>query len=627
MTNVLKHTVFRAVAFCTLWGTIALAGVFSTALGAPRGAELDAHMREQIQWGATSLPLAAQLEYHTALRYAREGDHPRAEHHLKAAVQLAPGFPDAYFTLSRLKFRQFDPDALYYCVAGVKALLANFSAQSLLAVNVLLIGMLGLVVAMSVVLLGVAMRYLPFVAHRLGESLARRLRAAAPRATALLLILLPFAIFPGLIAGTCVLLVMTWHFMPRRERAVLALIATPFIALGLFESRLETLSPVASPSSFTTLVAKTNYAAGRSSLIDALARVDEGSLRAEKHNAMGLLYYRQAEYDTAAEHFLEAIALKPGDATAYVNLGNVYYAQGAWDKALEGYSKAASVDSIDAVGQYNLAQANIKSLLMAESSKALRLASAAGIDEVRGSIATAALPRVEVYPKTLDRADLWRIAMREGFEQPSRAIAGTLEPFLGFSLRVSAWLLIAAFALSMMLSRAIKSKHLAFQCSNCGELTCESCGEDQDDSFICRGCHDVIAEVSSNKVVDALLRRRRQGVVVKRRRRVRWLTLWLPGLREAFYGRLFRGAMLSFIFGVSLVCLWSRGYVWPDWNSIVHPVALWKWIVPAVGVVLSYLISASAGQHVEVRNYRSSGTHNTRPGSTDIDDPQFAQSA
>jgi tetratricopeptide (TPR) repeat protein len=590
-----------ALAICTLLGVVCLLASASASANTNR----DAYARVQVQWGATSLPLVAQLEYRAALAAEREGDRDAAVTHLERAIAMAPAYPDAYFTMSRIKFRQFDPDALYFLVRGAKAMAANFGAQSLLTLNLVLFAALALVVAASIMLLALAFRYLPFAAHRISEQLDRRFRAAMPRATAYLILSIPFALFPGFVTGACVLLLITWHFMQRRERAGVLALLLPLIAMGMFSAQLERLSPLAAPDSFTSHASRSTHSSGDPELIRKIARCDIDALAAPRDNVLGMLYLRQEEYDRAAGYFLDAIELEPGNADAYVNLGNVYYHNGLWNKALEGYRKAVALDSLDAVAQYNLAQAYIKTLLMAESSHALHQASERGIDRVRTTFATPALPYLEVYPKVLSPGALWRIASTEGAAHPTAFVANALEPALGFPLRASAWLLVGALVVALILSRAIKRRHLAFQCSNCGELMCESCGGEDRGSFVCATCHSVIAEVSSEKVVDALLRQRRQKVVVRRRKLVRLATVWVPGLRDLYYGNVARGTGVALLFGASLLGLWARGYLWPDWNALPAPTPMWKWILPACGIVLAYLISAASKRLVEVRNYRT----------------------
>jgi hypothetical protein len=290
---------------------------------------------------------------------------------------------------------------------------------------------------------------------------------------------------------------------------------------------------------------------------------------------------------------------------AYINLGNVYYSQGLYEKALEGYRKAAQIDDSDAVGQYNLAQAYIKTLLMAESSKALNKASEGGIEDVKRSYAEMARPLVHVYTKTFSAGELWRMSRIEGETHKTDFLSQMLQPLLRMSTRSCAWLLLAALAFAVIFAPVFKKKNLTFQCSNCGDLTCDNCCKNTGGTYLCDSCAGVIEGVSSDKVVEALLRQRRHGVLVRRRKAIRMLTLWLPGMRDIYYGRLTRGLLLTLIFALSAVQLWTRGFVVKDWNFLVTTVSLWKWIVPAVGIVFAYASTALSKRYLEVRNYRS----------------------
>jgi tetratricopeptide (TPR) repeat protein len=561
--------------------------------------------KTQVQWGATALPLAAQLTYKAAVYEIQAGQLDDAVAHLENAIRFDPGFADAYFTLSKVKFRQFDPDALYYMVLGCRSLLGRFSTLSLLAVNTLIIAALMLVILTTIVCVSFAVRYLPFLAHKIAEFLQSRFDAALPRTTAFLIILMPFALIPGFITGVCLLVVMTWYFMQRREKFMVTVLIAPMVLLGVFAPKIKQINPLADPKSFTHLAAKSMHSAGDPSLIQDVEQVSVNGLEVEKHNVLGLLHYRQEEFDTAALHFLRAIELQPGNAMAYVNLGNVYYAQEMYEKALEGYRKAAQIDDTDAVGQYNLAQAYIKTLLMAESSKALKKAGAAGIDRVKNSYAELSQPYLQVYPKTFTNRELWQISRSEGMAHETNFLSQMLQPLTRFSARSSAWMLFGALLLAAILSSAFKRKSLTFQCSNCGELTCDNCCEDMGGTYLCESCAGVIDGVSSEKVIEALLRQRRHSVLVRRRKAIRLLTLWLPGMRDLYYGRITRGVLLTLTFSLSVIQLWSKGYIVKDWNTMVTTVGLWKWMLPSAGIVITYLMSVFSKRYLEVRNYRS----------------------
>jgi tetratricopeptide (TPR) repeat protein len=599
-----KKFAVQVFAFCTFL-TVLIVPDWAHAVPPNLGENFAHYNKTQIQWGATTLPLAAQLTYKAAIYELEAGNLERATSHLQNAIRLDPGLPDAYFTLSKIKFRQFDPDALYNLVLGVRAMLGRFESQGLLAVNGLLTAVLLLVMITTIVCVSFATRYLPFLAHKIAELLEHRFNAALPRATAYLIILMPFALLPGFVSGVCLLLLMAWYFMQRREKFMMMVLIAPFVLLGVFAPELKQFNPLADARSFTQLAAKSTHSAGNALLIKAVDQVSIPRLEAEKHIVLGQLHYRQENFDTAASHFLRTIEQRPDDIMGYINLGNVYYSQGMYEKALEGYRKAAQIDDADPVGQYNLAQAYIKTLLMAESSEALKKASAGGIDGIKRSYAEMARPLVQVYPKTFSDRDLWRISRVEGMTHETDFLSQMLQPLTRMSTRMSAWLLLGALVLAMLLSRAFRKKSLTFQCSNCGELTCDNCGEDTGSTFLCPSCAGVIEGVSSDKVIEALLRQRRQGVLVRRRRAIRMLTLWLPGMRDIYYGRITRGVLLTLTFSFSLIQLWSRGYIVKDWNSLVTTVGLWKWILPAAGIVLTYALSVFSKRYLEVRNYRS----------------------
>lgn len=588
-------------------------------------ANFAAYQRAEVQWGATALPLAAQVEYRTAVQLAQNGDLVAAEEHLREATRLDPGFADAYYTLSRIKFRQLNADALYFFVRGVKATWADFSLQSLLVVNALLIVLLALILVSSIMATVLAIRYVPFVAHRLRENLTRRFNASSVGTVAYILLLVPFVAFPGYVTGFCSVMLIAWCYMHRREKIATFLVVAAWAAIGFFSPTLERLAPLTEPRSFTSLVAQGRTAAASGKLVRDITAADVSTLSAEKHNALGLLELRRENYSRAADHFLRAIGERPRESYAYVNLGNVYYLQGLHGKALEGYRKAASIDSLDAVGQYNLAQAYIKTLLMAESSNALRRASAAGIERVKDSYAQQARPLVQVYAKTYTNRDLWRIAITEGADGSAAHLAPVVA-LTRFPLRMTSWFICIAFVLAVTIARLIKKNRLSFQCSNCGELACQRCCTEERGSYLCGGCGQVINGVTSDRVIDALLRQRRQAVVVRRRRAIKLATIALPGMRDLFFGRMVRGLMLATIFAVASVEFWARGLIIPDWNSLDYPTPAWKWILPAAGIAFAYLASLTSRYTREMRNYRG-GSNRQRMAENDDTAPARTASA
>jgi tetratricopeptide (TPR) repeat protein len=611
-----------ALAFCTC----AAIGAWAPAsLATP--VDFAAHTEAQLRAGAVSLPLNAEVEYAHALAAIREGDFGAARQSLEASIALAPHFTDSYFTLARVEARRLSPDAIYWLVQGVVVSARSYEAQAVFAANAAITLTLVFLLASGIVWIALAIRYFPFLAHRIAELLQNRFNAAAARACAYLLLLSPFVLLPGYAVAAALVLLGVWPFMHRRERVFSFLTAATFAAIAWFAPVIDRYSTIADPTSLTSLIAHANESAADPALYALIASTPSRGLEPEQQTALGLLAMRSGEQEKAVAHFLNAIQLDPDESIAYINLGNVYYLNGQYNKALEGYRKAEQVNAADAVGQFNLAQAYIKTLLMSESSQALERASQTGFDVIRESFAERARARWSIYPRVYGAGDLWRMAATEGRHENAAVFSTAMSSATSQSPRVSFWIMVAAMVGALVGVRVIKRHRLAFQCANCGELTCDGCCGDDRGNIVCQACHAVVAGVTSDKVLEALLRQRRQSVIVRRRKSARWATMWIPGVRHVFYGRLFTGFAVACLFTGSLLSLWTRGYGLPRWSALDYDTPLWKWILPVLGVLLSYAIAVMSRQLYEVRATRSGATRQRANDGFDEDPASSSQTA
>ncbi len=590
------------LAICTLLACLALSPASaSVELDEENVAAFDA---AQLASGATALPVGAQVWYREGVTAYNARNFDRAEDCLSRAMQLNPSLPDAYYTMAKVKVRRFNPDALYYAVLGLKANLRAFQAQQVLAYNLFAMILLTLVLTTTIVAVAIALRYLPFVAFGISDLLRVRFNAAAPKLTAYLLVIAPFLIYPSIVTALAILVVVAWGFMHKRERFAVSMLLVPIITVGFTAPQLKLLNVLGNPTSATSQIDRAMTSTGNISQIRKLEQVNIPEVEAEKQVALGMLHSRLGNYDAATNHYLASIRAKPDNSVAYINLGNMFYDLGAYEKALEGYRKAEQIDPVDPVGQYNLAQAFIKTLLMAESTKALRAARSLGIEDVTALFSAPLVAQMAVYPRGYTASDMWRIALAEAPSASPVLLGGMLQPVMRMPAQTAAIILLASMLLSLVLMKVLPKRFLAFQCANCGAITSErTCNQDHG-MLICYSCATTVAGVSSDRVLEALLRQRRHGVLVKRRRAARWQTNWLPGVRAAVYGKLGRGITLAALFSVSLLQLWSRGYLVKDWQMINTPTPWWQWVLPALGIILSYLWSFAAKPIKEVRNQR-----------------------
>jgi hypothetical protein len=242
---------------------------------------------------------------------------------------------------------------------------------------------------------------------------------------------------------------------------------------------------------------------------------------------------------------------------------------------------------------------------MGESSRALSRASKLGLENERMTIADAARSRMTVHQKTYSSAQLWEIALIEGKHHNPGVFSGVLRTVTGHPPRASTLMIVVAMALAIAAGRVLNSRKLAFQCANCGELTCDGCCNNELGSVICHACGQAVEGVSSDRVLEALLRQRRQAVIVRRRKSIRWATVWLPGMRHVFYGRFVAGFTVATFFATSLLALCARGFVFPFWETIEFRTPLWKWIVPSLGIIIAYMVALMSRQLFEARNTRT----------------------
>lgn len=591
------------LAFCTLLVITGLLGPRAARAGEQQNI---AHYRnERLQRGARVLPTAATLEYRAALAELKKGNRAAAERRLGEAIQLNPNQPDAYFTLAALKARRLDFDAAVVLVNAFRMCLRSFSFQSLFALNLVVFVPYVLLLVSAIVCLSLAVKYLPFAAHKIRELIEKRFRAACPGLTAYLLLLLPLAFVPSVIVALAYITIVCWMFMYRREKALVFMLLVPFILLGLSGNALGLIDPIADPRSLTSLIAKGNDAPGSASLIDSIEGADAEGLEAEASVALGLLNQRHGNYLSASRHFFEAVSLAPDNAIGYINLGNLHFLQGDYEKAVEGYRKAESADPRDPVIQHDLAQAYIKLLLMKEASQALERASTLRIDDVKSTYTREALKRSVVLPRTFSSREMWKIAEVEGTRYADHFIDERMKPLTRFGSRTSGWILLCALVTAIVLSRAIAPWKLTFQCSNCGALTCVNCCSEEHDMSLCKGCAEVVHGITSEKVIDALLRQRRQSVLVSRRKPLRLLHILVPGLRDMSYGKILRACGLAGLFSLSVVQLFTKGYIVDDPAVITNVTPMWKTIVPAAGVFYSYLQSIFTRHNYEFKTRRA----------------------
>ena len=74
---------------------------------------------------------------------------------------------------------------------------------------------------------------------------------------------------------------------------------------------------------------------------------------AESHASMAYVFERQADYETAVEHYRKAVEIDPNNATAHQWYGYCLAQQGRFDEATLALEKSITLDPLSAVMRLN----------------------------------------------------------------------------------------------------------------------------------------------------------------------------------------------------------------------------------------------------------------------------------
>jgi len=124
----------------------------------------------------------------------------------------------------------------------------------------------------------------------------------------------------------------------------------------------------------------------RGKLIDALAALEKAKTLyphdARVYNAIGLVYFGEQKFSTAAQNFQKALQLNADFVEAHNNLGAAYSQLGEWDKAIKEYRIALSdpLYRTPAVAHYNIGNALLEKGDLVEALEEFRVATSLSPD-------------------------------------------------------------------------------------------------------------------------------------------------------------------------------------------------------------------------------------------------------
>jgi tetratricopeptide (TPR) repeat protein len=532
------------------------------------------------------------------------GERDRAEDAFRAAVDLAPGLPDAYAGLA-LALLKKGPLGVVPSIEAAVSGVSDFAPTgrgSLRAVDLATVA--GLLSAFGVgwaVAVALLLRHGGLLLHDLEEWLGPAQSRSASRALFLLLLLLPVATFQGWSWLPLWALALLFAYLDWRERALALLLLLAALAVGpavaSLEGRLRTArNPLyhAALSAVETAPAPT-----------AIARLEEASRKDPEDRdldyLLGAALRRAGRYADASELYRQVLARDPSDAFARNNLANIEFAHGGYESAGARYragTEAGVPREVAATSYYNLSLVHLQKFEYQAygeaKSNADRLAPGLVADYDRWRYDTRDYAVVDLGLTPGDVQDKFAgaetgVAVRNVASGGSRgADVAALAAALVNRFAAS----VAVFALvALLVARWRGSKAFTLHCARCGAPFCRSCHLGQVSGNLCTQCYhlfvvrDGVSGPARNRKMSEVQRAERG-----RERIFRVLSILSPGAGQVYGGWTLRGAAVLAAW-YSVVCLVVAGHVVPFTDVPRRLSTPWAPVAVGLPLLLVWLVA------------------------------------
>lgn len=529
---------------------LACAGVFAPVAQAQESATISTEEWRELLLEHTDDFATARLDYQKAARALRAGDPVRAHQLLEQASDEDPRFYQPHNKLAWLDARAGRSTVIGELLEAAHDRWSGYRNQTLATANAL-IGfdlVIGVFLVWTTALFLV--RYLPYLHHRVAQSVLVENHRARFSRWLWPAILAPFAIALswGLIPWLALSIVVVWVHADRRPRTVLATALLLLIVQGAWPRPVATILTGTDMSSRPALVERAAYEPPSTAL---LREVDLALTRYEDDpdllSARGLLLARRGDFEPAATTLRRSLELRPNDPMATANLAAVHFFRGDVDRAVAGFQRAVSLDSTRSVSFYNLSQAYLQKLYLKEGGQALQSALSRDFSLTSQ---VERLPRGAVYFLRPDLVDSWRIAWSSNASLTPLHLLEPWRRWVGVpAAHVTGWL-VGTLALAIALGLIFPRRKLVFECANCGSLTCRQCRGEHEGAVLCTDCHAIARRAKSEVVLTTMLRNRRREANTRYQDRLRGFDRTFPAA-----GRLIDGAQRKGIITAALVSL------------------------------------------------------------------------
>jgi tetratricopeptide (TPR) repeat protein len=384
-----------------------------------------------------------------AVEAARAKDVRRARWSLAAAERLDPARPETSFAASRVAWLEKRPwETAGLLMQGVFRLWGLPGERSLWFQSLLLWGLTGLLLTGGLFVLAQMATKGGALLHDSSQLLGRWLPPGAALVSAVLALVWPLVLSPGLLWLLLFWSLLLWGYGSRSERAILValwlllgtaplLLAAQRRAVGLALSPpVRALESLAQKRLYGSLF--TDLGVLRSLAPDEVA---VKQLLADVHRSLG-------QWELARVLYRQVLEKEPENAPALVNLGAYFFYKKDFGNAIQYFDKATKANPQSAEAWFNLSEALSGSYLFDQSRSALQRAQDLGGGRANAWIKGNANQQVVVLPGGLARrGEIRRALLARGEPRGEAPTPGLQRIRRGLALFVSLGLILAAAAL------------------------------------------------------------------------------------------------------------------------------------------------------------------------------------
>ncbi len=501
---------------------------------------------QNIEWDGGNEEISTFF-YFKGKELLRERERDKGERYLRLARDLNPGELRNHIPLLWIHFATFNQELIDDFSRINRVLREDFKAQHLFVTTLFRSALLCLFALSIFLSLGLLLRYLPHLHHRILEILSVLpifRSSVTPRSVRSIggWILLAIPLLWGIPHYVLLLisLLLLWILVSSRKERILLflvflfLIAYPFI-LKVDSLLLIPLHPEGELSHLLSTME--NERVDLKKLYAQAEERDDPTL----YFTIGREERRKGNLIAAKEAYLRGIELDSGSSFFHNNLGNIYFELEEYEKAIKAYEKAISMDPESPLPHYNLSQVYSIQIRLGDATQELEWAL-----ELDPRLIQAGRRVIDQFlPSSL----LWQKTFDNSISQSKMNIANRRYSILP----------ILTLVLSMVGSIFLDRERLTSRCQLCRRPICSRCmkmeGGARDSSAlggrtphspVCPRCSKTLSTTTSSGFKEQFRDRMRRESEEIRRKRGSVFTLLFPGLGHLFIGSTWKGILAGF---------------------------------------------------------------------------------